>query len=136
MEPATPQQAPTVFFDGVCGLCNASVDRLLRWDRRGVLRFAPLQGDTAARSLPTRLADQMDTLVLLDARGIHQRSDAALLALRHLGWPWGLLSLLRAVPRPLRDLVYDFIARRRYRWFGRKESCRFPLPHERDRFLP
>lgn len=136
MSSQPPSDHPIVFFDGVCGLCNAAVDRLLRWDRRGVLRFAPLQGSTAERLLPARFTKHLDTLVLLDADGPHQRSEAALRALHHVGGPWRLLTLLRMVPRPLRDAVYDLIARRRYQWFGRKESCRLPLPHERDRFLP
>ena len=127
---------PIVFFDGVCGLCNASVGRLLQWDQRGVLRFAPLQGTTAATMLPPDMVRDLDSLVLLDEQGLHQRSDAALLALKHAGGPWRLLSALRVVPRPLRDAVYGLIARRRYQWFGRKESCRLPGPHERERFLP
>jgi predicted DCC family thiol-disulfide oxidoreductase YuxK len=131
-----PPDHPIVFFDGVCGLCNASVDRLLKWDQRGVLRFAPLQGITAANMLPPHMVQDLDSLVLLDDQGLHQRSDAALLALKYAGGPWRLLSTLRVVPRPLRDAVYGLIARRRYQWFGRKESCRVPGPHERERFLP
>ena len=127
---------PIVFFDGVCGLCNATVDRLLRWDRRGVLRFAPLQGATAERLLSTRLTVHMDTLVLCDAQGIHLRSEAVLRTAAYLGPPWRLFTVLRVVPRRLRDGVYDLIARRRYRWFGRKQICRLPLPHERGLFLP
>lgn len=136
MSSQPPSAHPIVFFDGVCGLCNASVDRLLQWDQRGVLRFAPLQGTTAATMLPPDMVRDLDSLVLLDEQGLHQRSDAALLALKYAGGSWRLLSALRVVPRPLRDAVYDLIARRRYQWFGRKESCRLPLPHERDRFLP
>lgn len=136
MPGSPPSDHPIVFFDGICGLCNASVDRLLRWDRRGVLRFAPLQGATAEHLLPERLTGHLDTLVLLDAEGLHLRSEAALRALMYVGGPWRLLAGLRVVPRPVRDGVYDLIARRRYKWFGKKESCRLPLPHERERFLP
>jgi predicted DCC family thiol-disulfide oxidoreductase YuxK len=136
MSSLPPSDYPIVFFDGVCGLCNASVDRLLRWDRRAVLRFAPLQGSTAAAMLPPHMVRDLDSLVLLDAQGPHLRSDAALLALKYVGGPWRLLSALRVVPRPLRDGVYGLIARRRYQWFGRKESCRLPGPQEREPFLP
>jgi predicted DCC family thiol-disulfide oxidoreductase YuxK len=136
MSVAASPDPPIVFFDGVCGLCNASVDRLLRWDRRGVLRFAPLQGATAEQLLPARLTGHLDTLVLLDAEGLHLRSEAALRALTYVAGPWRLLAGLRVVPRPVRDMVYDLISRRRYRWFGKKESCRLPAPHERERFLP
>ena len=136
MSAAASPEHPIVFFDGVCGLCNASVDRLLRWDRHAVLRFAPLQGATAERLLPAMLTGHIGTLVLLDADGLHLRSEAALRTLKYVHGPWRLLAGLRAVPRAVRDGVYDIIARRRYEWFGKKESCRVPSPHERERFLP
>jgi predicted DCC family thiol-disulfide oxidoreductase YuxK len=127
---------PIVFFDGVCGLCNASVDRLLKWDHRGVLRFAPLQGLTAAQLLPAERINDLDSFVLLDDRGMHLRSDAALRAVAHLGGGWRLANALRVVPAFLRDAVYGRIARNRYRWFGRRDACRLPLPNEQERFLP
>ncbi len=128
---------PIVFFDGVCGLCNATVDLLLRIDTRQIFLFAPLQGETARRALGVPPADASEwSILLLDERGLHQRSDAALEICRRLGWPWALLGLLRWVPRGLRDAGYRVIARNRYRWFGRHETCRVPTPEERERFLP
>ena len=127
---------PIIFFDGVCGLCNRSVDLLLRWDAKGVLRFAPLQGTTAQAMLPEEQVRDLDSLVLKDAQGIHRRSDAALLALEHLGDGWRGVGLLRALPRGLRDAVYGLVARHRYRWFGKRTSCRLPTAAERERFLP
>jgi predicted DCC family thiol-disulfide oxidoreductase YuxK len=127
---------PIVFFDGLCGLCNRSVDLLLRWDGKGVLRFAPLQGETARAMLPAEQTRDLDSLVLVDAAGMHRRSDAALRALEHLGGGWRGVALLRALPRGLRDALYGLVARHRYRWFGRRESCRLPTAAERDRFLP
>ena len=127
---------PIIFFDGVCGLCNRSVDLLLRWDAKGVLRFAPLQGTTAQTMLPEEQVRDLDSLVLKDAQGIHRRSDAALLALEHLGDGWRGVGLLRALPRGLRDAVYGLVARHRYRWFGKRTSCRLPTAAERERFLP
>lgn len=127
---------PVAFFDGVCNLCNASVNFLLERDRRALLRFAPLQGATfaaLARDHP-ELAG-IDSFVLWDGARVHTRSSAALRAGMMLGWPWRLGGALLAVPRPLRDLAYDFIARRRYRWFGRRDSCRMPTPELRARFL-
>ena len=135
--PAAPRPSPPiVFFDGVCGLCNRSVDLLLRWDTKAVLRFAPLQGSTARALLPAEQTRDLDSLVLKDAKGIHRRSDAALLALEHLGGGWRMMGLLRALPRGWRDAVYGWVARHRYRWFGKKESCRLPSANERERFLP
>ena len=125
-----------VFFDGVCGLCNATVDLLLRADRHHRLLFAPLQGETAHARLGLPADAPLDTLVLLDAHGRHDRSSAVLRIAHHLGGPWRVLVVFRLVPRPVRDAVYRFIARHRYAWFGQRAACRLPTPAERDRFLP
>jgi predicted DCC family thiol-disulfide oxidoreductase YuxK len=128
---------PIIFFDGVCGLCNRSVDVLLRADERGVFRFAPLQGETARELLPPQNDDpQAWSMVYLDERGVHDQSDAMLEICRRLGGWWSAYGWLRFVPRVIRDLVYRLIARNRYRWFGKKEACRLPTPAERARFLP
>jgi predicted DCC family thiol-disulfide oxidoreductase YuxK len=127
---------PIAFFDGVCNLCNRSVDFLIRHDRRGVLRFAPLQGTTfaeVARGHP-ELAGT-DSFVLAEGGRLHVRSTAALRAAMAMGGAWRLCAAFLLVPRPLRDRVYDFVARRRYRWFGRRETCRLPTPDLRVRFL-
>jgi len=128
---------PIIFFDGVCGLCNAVVDRLLRLDRKQVFLFAPLQGETAQRLLPPLDEDWRQwSILLLDEKGLHDKSDAALGICRKLGGVWSVVALLRFVPRFLRDPVYRVIARSRYRWFGKKEVCRIPTVGERARFLP
>ncbi|MEZ4757233.1 MAG: DCC1-like thiol-disulfide oxidoreductase family protein [Flavobacteriales bacterium] len=127
---------PVVFYDGHCGLCDRSVQWLLRMDRRAALRFAPLQGTTASKVLPRSIATHMDSFVLLDGNGVHLRSDAAIRVLEHLGGAWRSIRLLRLMPRVMRDSVYDLIARRRHRWFGRMEHCRLPGPGEGARFLP
>ena len=124
------------FFDGVCNLCNGTVNFLIDHDRRGRLRFAPLQGSTFAE-LAARHPELrgVDSFVLSQGGRVHLRSAAALRILVALGGPWRLAGALLAVPRPLRDLLYDFVARRRYRWFGRTDSCRMPTPELRARFL-
>ena len=128
---------PIIFFDGVCGMCNAFVSFLVRVDRESLFRFAPLQGETARRMLPPLAEDpQAWSLLYLDERGLHDQSDASLEVYRRLGGWFGLLGLLRFVPRGLRNPVYRCVARNRYRWFGRSESCRVPSPEERARFLP
>ena len=127
---------PIVFFDGVCGLCNASVDRMLKWDHRRVLRFAPLQGSTAAQMLPQAIAKDFDTFVLMDEQGMHVRSDAAIRALVHIGGVLRIAAIMRVVPRSLRNAVYAWVSRNRYRWFGKRDACRLPTPQERERFLP
>jgi predicted DCC family thiol-disulfide oxidoreductase YuxK len=132
-----PTGGPIVFFDGVCNLCNGAVNFLLDRDREGRLRFAPLQG-RAFEELRARNPGlpRLDSLVLADEHGLHIRSAAALGVCRYLRPPWKWLgSMGLIVPRPVRDWLYDRVARNRYRWFGRRESCRLPTPELRARFL-
>ncbi len=128
--------APVILFDGVCNLCNAAVRTVVRHDDRGVFRLAPLQsavGQEILRrhDLPT---DEFDSVVLVEDGVVHTRSTAALRVCRRLGLPWSLLSPLLAVPAPLRDPFYDFVARLRYRVFGRTDECQVPSPAVRERF--
>ena len=126
---------PLVFFDGVCGLCNKSVDFIIRHDLKHVFSFAPLQGLTAAKALPTRDTINLDTLVLLDEKGLHYRSTAALRIAWRLGGPLKLFSVFFVIPRFLRDPIYNLVAKNRYKLFGKKDSCRIPTPDERKFFL-
>lgn len=137
--PASRQdrEPPIIFFDGVCGMCNAFVDAMLRADREGIFRFVPIQGETARRLLPELAEDPRDwSMLYLDERGLHDQSDASLEVYRRLGGWWSLPALARYVPKALRDRVYRIVARNRYRWFGRRATCRLPRPEERGRFLP
>jgi predicted DCC family thiol-disulfide oxidoreductase YuxK len=117
-----------VFFDGVCGLCNGFVDFLIRRDGARALRFAPLQGSTAARF--DQLPRGLDSVVVVDGHRVLVKSDAALCALSRLGGAWRLWTVARIVPRRVRDAVYDVIAQNRYAWFGRREACRIPTPDD------
>ena len=125
-----------VFFDGVCGLCNRFVDHLLLVDRKWSLFFAPLQGITSQQRLPHGMADAVESVVYLRDGAVLQRSDAALRILIDLGG-WRVLHRgWFILPRAIRDAVYNWIAHNRYRWFGRRDSCRLPTLEERARFLP
>jgi predicted DCC family thiol-disulfide oxidoreductase YuxK len=125
-----------LFYDGACGLCARSVAWCLRHDRRGLLRYAPLQGATWAALPGARAHDTLDTVVLLDADGLHVRSDAVLRVLRLVGGIWSVAGVLGAwVPRRLRDAAYRFVARRRLGWFGTADACRVPDARDRARFL-
>jgi predicted DCC family thiol-disulfide oxidoreductase YuxK len=141
--PASEVRAPAgspllvIFFDGVCGLCNAWIDFVIARDSQGRFRFSPLQGTTARDWLQMTPETSLDSVTLVDAAGIHRKSEAVWRILVQLGGAWRPLGwLLRLVPYPLRNWGYDFVARRRYRWFGKKETCRLPTPAERARFLP
>ena len=137
---------PIVYYDGLCGLCDGFVRFVVARDRLGRYRFSPLQGETARLRLGDGLAQgALKTVVLEEdpalrpignTDGLRVKSDAAIAILAGLSHGWGLINLLRIVPRPIRDLVYDFIARHRYRWFGKREECRVPTSAERERFLP
>ena len=130
-----PDGRPVVVFDGVCNLCNRAVDFIVRRDRDAVFALTPNQGETAVALLGSD-ADDLDTIVLVDSEGEHRESDAVVRIARRLPWPWRAASIFRLVPRPARDFAYRFVARRRYSWFGHKDSCRLPTPEEAARFLP
>jgi len=129
---------PVVLFDGVCNLCHGITRFLIRRDPApGRFRFAALQSEAGQRLLREHglsTAD-LETFVVIDLGRAFVRSTAALLVLRRLGFPWSWLYGFILVPRPLRDLAYRWIARHRYRWFGRREACVTPTPALRSRFI-
>lgn len=126
-----------MFFDGVCGLCNRSVDWLLARDRHHRLRFAPLQGETAAAFVPEPVRIELSSLVLRHNGDTFTRSAAVSRILILLGGFYVLLGwMLWLIPWPIRDLGYRIVARVRYRVFGKSETCRMPTPEERRLFLP
>lgn len=137
LAPADLAAHPVLLFDGVCNLCHGSVRFVLDRDRHARFRFAPLQSELG-RALLARHGldpDALDTMVLVDADGAHARSDGFVRLVRGLGAPWSALALLAIVPRAIRDTAYDWVARNRYRWFGRKDACPMPRPEWRERFL-
>ena len=128
---------PVVLYDGVCGLCNRSVQLILRHDRRGRFHFAALQSD-AGRALLERHGlpvDALDTVVLVEDGRAWVKSGAALRIARWMDAPWPALRVLGIVPRPVRDFLYDRVAKSRYRIFGRVDACMLPPPEVRARFL-
>ncbi len=128
-----------VLFDGVCNLCNASVQFILDRDPRGHFRFASLQSEAGVKALRAHgrapSTGDPDSVVLIEGGRLYDRSDAALRIARRLDGAWPVLAVLFVVPRFIRDAAYKFIARNRYRWFGRTEECRIPSPALRARFL-
>jgi predicted DCC family thiol-disulfide oxidoreductase YuxK len=126
-----------ILFDGVCNLCNGAVRFVIARDPSARFHFGALQSDAARRMLRERytLPTVPDSIVLLDESGVFTRSDAALRVARELRFPWPLAYGLIVVPRPLRDWVYDIVARNRYAWFGKRDVCMVPTPELRARFL-
>lgn len=126
---------PVIYFDGYCGLCNGFVDFVLARDRRRRFRFAPLQGTTATARFGAPGDVDPTTILLEDSGTVYERSTAALRIITDLGGVWRLAGILRLVPRFIRDAIYDWIARHRYGWFGKRDACRLPSPEERAVFL-
>jgi predicted DCC family thiol-disulfide oxidoreductase YuxK len=128
---------PIVLFDGVCNLCNRAVNFVIVRDPERVFRFASLQSTVGERLLARFEINPnvTDSVVLIEEGRAYVCSTAVLRIIRRLGKLWPFVYCLIVVPRPLRDAAYLAIARRRYRWFGRREACRLPTPQERTRFL-
>src|SRR5262245_61312945 len=133
----TYQFHPVILFDGVCNLCNGFVQFVIARDPQARFRFASLQARAAAALLAGRGSQGQlpDSLLLLEKGKLYKQSDAALRVLKGLAFPWNLMCALLIVPRPLRDFVYAWVARNRYRWFGKREVCMVPTPELRARFL-
>jgi predicted DCC family thiol-disulfide oxidoreductase YuxK len=125
-----------ILFDGVCNFCNASINFVIDHDAERRFRFASLQSAVGQRILTEhhRSGADFDTVLLLRDGELYEKSTAALEIARYLkGWTW--LYALRFTPRFVRDVVYDLIARNRYRIFGKSESCRIPTAEERSLFM-
>lgn len=118
-----------VLFDGHCNLCSATVRFIVKRDRRHRFRFAPLTGPTAQRALSTiRGRDLPDSILFFENGVMHERSAAALSISRYMDGAWPIFYAFMIFPRPIRDAVYELVARKRYQWFGRKETCWLPQP--------
>eukprot|EP01137_Pigoraptor_chileana_P024619 Opistho-2@7295 len=126
-----------IFFDGVCNLCNGAVQFAIQRDNQDIFRFASLQSDVAATELAKYgiNPNQLNSIVLLEDGKVYQQSTAALRIARRLNNPWPLLYAFILVPKFIRDGVYRFIAKYRYKWFGKKESCWVPTAGLKRKFL-
>lgn len=130
-------QERLILFDGVCNWCNAWVTFTRTHDPHGKFKFGTLQSESAQQILKDlRLpSDDFETFLLLERGRVFTKSTAALKIVRQLSGLWPLLYIGIVIPRPLRDAIYDYVARRRYRWMGKAVTCRVPSPAERDRFV-
>src|SRR5258706_8098292 len=125
-----------ILFDGVCNLCNAFVQFIIKRDRKKNFQFASLQSEFAKKIISDRkLDDSVKTIVLLKNNKVYFRSDAALEISRGLDGIWPALYILKIIPRFIRDEVYSFISQHRYRWFGKRDVCWLPSPDLSSRFI-
>jgi predicted DCC family thiol-disulfide oxidoreductase YuxK len=125
-----------ILFDGVCNLCNNSVKFIIKRDTSGYFKFASLQGETGQRLLKKHsLNYDLNSFVLIEKEKVYIKSSAALRVCSQLDGAWLLLSIFRFLPPLFRDFLYDIVAKNRYKWFGKEESCILPLPKWKQRFL-
>ncbi|WP_349408619.1 thiol-disulfide oxidoreductase DCC family protein [Pseudalkalibacillus sp. SCS-8] len=125
-----------LLFDGECNLCNGIVQFVIKRDPEAHYQFAPLQSETGQALMKKHnLPDTLDSFVLIRKNSAYTRSSAALRVCRHLKGAWKVFMVFLIIPKPLRDAIYKYIARNRYKWFGKRDECMIPSPQIQDRFL-
>jgi predicted DCC family thiol-disulfide oxidoreductase YuxK len=126
-----------ILFDGVCNLCNRSVQFIIRRDKKNRFRFAAIQGKTG-QSLMQQFQltqNEINSFLLIEGQKIYTRSTAALRVFRQLGGLWSLLYVFIIVPPFIRDVIYNWVARNRYKWYGKRDACMIPLDELKSKFL-
>jgi predicted DCC family thiol-disulfide oxidoreductase YuxK len=126
-----------ILFDGVCNFCNSKINFIIRHDRKDYFRFAPLQSDAGKKILTENNIStfSMDSFILIENGKSHQKTSAALRIAKHLNGLWPVFYCFLIVPPFIRDIVYNIIAKNRYKWWGKKDSCMIPTPEVRNKFL-
>jgi len=127
-----------ILFDGVCNLCNGAVNFVIKRNKKDLFRFAALQSEVGKRLVAERNIDtsKIDSIILIEPGvAYYTKSAAALKIAGTFGGIWSLVNVLNLIPSWLRDIVYDLVARYRYSWFGKKDSCMVPTPELRAKFL-
>ena len=131
-----PKGKTLLLFDGYCHLCNGIVKFIIKFDRKKKFLFSPLGSPTGTHwRLKHAIPDQIDSIIVIDGENYHSKADAALLIAKKLGGTFHVASIFYGLPRKYRDQLYDWLARNRYRWFGRYQSCMVPGPEHLDRFI-
>jgi predicted DCC family thiol-disulfide oxidoreductase YuxK len=127
---------PVILFDGVCNLCNGTVNFILKYDKRKNFRFASLQSDTGKQLLHKfKIKSDINSVVLIHQNKIFIESEAALEIAHLLSFPWKFALILKIIPKNFRNIIYRWVAKNRYRWFGKRETCRLPNSEEKQFFL-
>ncbi len=132
-----PQDRSVVLFDGICNLCNSSVRFILKHDSREQFLFSSLQSDASEKLLLhlNYKIREMNSILLVENGQIHEKSDAVLRIAAGLGFPWNLATAFRFLPKIQRDKLYDFVAKNRYKWFGKKDRCVYTMNTYENRFI-
>jgi predicted DCC family thiol-disulfide oxidoreductase YuxK len=125
-----------ILFDGICNLCSSSVRFIIQRDPGREFKFASLQSEAGKQYIEQyNIHETIDSIVLIKDGKVYLESTAALKIASRLKWPWRIFGILLGIPKPVRDRLYKWIAKNRYKWFGRDESCMLPSKENRDRFI-
>ncbi len=133
-----PKNKKLILFDGVCNLCNAAIQYVIKHDKNDLFRYAPLQSEIGKAVIVRFNIDMKKTdsiLLYSEENGLSVKSSAALKVAKHLGFPRNLMVVFFIVPTFIRNWVYDYIAKNRYQWYGKKEECMIPTPELKAKFL-
>ena len=133
-----PKNKKIVLFDGVCNLCNNSINYVIDKDKNDVFRFVSLQSDLG-KTIKKHIGytkEDLDTVILyIPKEAYYLKSTAAIKIINEFGGIWKLMNIFSLIPSPLRDLVYNYIAKNRYKWYGKEDACRIPTPELKAKFL-
>ena len=133
-----PQDKQLVLFDGICNLCNASVQYIIKHDKKDKFRFTPIQSEVGQFVIKNHQIDIINTdsiILYSQKKEIYYKSSAALRIASYLCFPRNIWTIFLIVPAFIRDLVYDIIAKKRYKWFGKRETCMIPTPEIESKFI-
>jgi predicted DCC family thiol-disulfide oxidoreductase YuxK len=133
-----PKNKQLILFDGICNLCNASVNYIITHDKKDVFRFTALQSEIGQKIVSEHNIDTSKTdsiLLYSKEHGIRYKSTATLIITKHLGFPRNLMTIFLIIPPFIRNWVYDYIAQNRYKWYGKRKSCMIPTPGLQKKFL-
>ncbi|TNF45260.1 MAG: thiol-disulfide oxidoreductase DCC family protein [Bacteroidetes bacterium] len=129
-------QNPIILFDGICNLCNGTVDFLLKRDYKKQFRFASIQSEAAQLLFRKyHISAESDSVILIKSNQVYFESDAAIEIAGMLHFPWKIGVVLRIIPKKMRDNIYRWVAKNRYQWFGKRDVCRVPAPSEKESFI-
>jgi predicted DCC family thiol-disulfide oxidoreductase YuxK len=126
-----------ILFDGVCNLCDSTIQKIIELDKKNIFKFASLQSGFGQNFLKKHQLDEEEfqSMILIDGENFYTKSDAALRIAKELAGIYSIAGFFLVVPKFIRNSVYDFIAKNRYKWFGKKESCWIPTPELQEKFI-
>ena len=126
-----------IIFDGICNLCNATVQFLINRDKRNIFKFVSMQSDIAKQIFKEYNINfkNLDTIIFIEKNDFYIKSDAILRIFKKLNYPWKVFYFLKFIPKFIRDRIYDIVANNRYNWFGRRNTCMIPSNETKSKFL-